>query len=553
MKALFGLFVATATATAATTTVIGSQDDVMFKAMTSELERSIKRLRINGHEAPYYLSYTVHDTNSVRLAAAFGAVTENTTTKHRDLNVDLRIGDYKLDSSSTLASNQSPFGRLSRMFGHSGSLPYDDDYDSLRHKLWLATDASYKQAVESLESNKRYLKDNNVEERPDAMSREQPVVLIKPAAHLELDNKKWAESLRKLSGMFRDYPKILRSHTSFAAQADTRWFINNEGFTNRIGETCFLFTASGAAQAADGMVVSDNELIPAWKEIDLPNQAGLESLTKRLAERLIDLTNAPALADDYRGPVLFEGQASAEFFDQVLATKLCANRQNPMQQMLGGGDLSERIGQRILPSFMNVIDDPTAKEYKGAKLFGTCEVDDDGVRSQKITLVEKGLLKTLAMSRTPTKELKQSNGHSRYGSAALTNLFITTDAPVPFSGMKEKLIQLGKEDGLKYVYIVRKITDSPLEMDISSMQSLLKSIMRGGSGVFVLPPVLVYQVSTADGKEQLVRGAQFVNLTMRSLRDIEAAGDDARAYPIVSGQDVLSAVAPSVLVKEIEL
>ncbi|MGI0133444.1 MAG: hypothetical protein ACREBW_00600, partial [Candidatus Micrarchaeaceae archaeon] len=242
MKALVGMFLAAATATttaaaatttaatttAATTTttttptVIGSSDDVIFKALTAEMNRSTKRLHINGHPSPYYLSYTVRDTDSFRVAGAFGAVTDDVTSKHRNLNVDLRLGNYKLDSSSLLSSRQSPFGRLSRIFGHSGSLPYDDDYDALRHKLWIATDSAYKRAVESLESNKRYLKDNTVEDRPDALSREKPVVCIEPQAKLIVDKKKWADNMRRLSGLFRDYPKVLRSHTSFAAQADTR-------------------------------------------------------------------------------------------------------------------------------------------------------------------------------------------------------------------------------------------------------------------------------------------------------------------------------------------
>jgi len=80
--------------------------------------------------------------------------------------------------------------------------------------------------------------------------------------------------------------------------------------------------------------------------------------------------------------------------------------------------------------------------------------------------------------------------------------------------------------------------------------------MTGGAeGVSLLPPVLLYRVSVADGKEELVRGATFGKMTLRALRDIDCLGDDAKAYPVMQGgtQEIGGLVTPSVLLKEIEL
>ncbi len=34
-----------------------AQDDVIFRALKDEMDRSLKQLKIKGHEAPYFLSY----------------------------------------------------------------------------------------------------------------------------------------------------------------------------------------------------------------------------------------------------------------------------------------------------------------------------------------------------------------------------------------------------------------------------------------------------------------------------------------------------------------
>ncbi len=73
-----------------------AQDDVIFRALKDEMDRSLKQLKIGGHEAPYFLSYTVKDKDVVRIAGSFGAIDSKNIDRDRDLNVDVRVGDYDL-------------------------------------------------------------------------------------------------------------------------------------------------------------------------------------------------------------------------------------------------------------------------------------------------------------------------------------------------------------------------------------------------------------------------------------------------------------------------
>ena len=94
-------------------------------------------------------------------------------------------------------------------------------------------------------------------------------------------------------------------------------------------------------------------------------------------------------------------------------------------------------GTRVLPANVSLVDDPSASEFKGKPVIGGYEVDDEGVRAQRVTIVENGILKDLLMSRRPGPDFTRSNGHAR--SALLSdatplpsNLFFeSTDAVNP--------------------------------------------------------------------------------------------------------------------------
>lgn len=539
MRKLFAL--ALSLAYAITPTCAASEDFVL-KAMTDELQRSTARLQLSGHPKPYFVSYCVRDSESKVVSASFGALTEFEQDHDRTLNVDVRIGDYKLDSSSGNGGS-SALAILARLMqqGQQHKLPTDNDYTALRRELWLQTDAAYKTAIEGLETKESYLKQNTVEDRPDSLSQEKPVTLLQPTQHLDFDMVKWAGNMRKLSAVFKNYPKIRGSKASIGAGLENRWFVNNEGFKHRVGETGLALTVMAETQCPDGMRISDQDVFAGYKESELPNQEEVQNAAKKLADTLDKLSVAP-IVDDYRGPIIFEGQAAAEFFHQLVDPRVVASSS---QLRSPGG---EKLGIRLLPKFIDVVDDPKAKEYKGQILYGTYEVDDEGVEGQKITLVDKGILKTLCIGRTPTRTIKQSNGHARNGSATTSNLFILSDKQMPMDELKAKLIEYGKEDGLKEVYIARKLVTVPSDFDFATMRALLRS-----TGGMLLPPVLLYKVSTEDGHEELVRGGSFSNLSMRVLRDIDATGNDSKAYPARRSSEIASIIAPSVLVKEIEI
>ncbi|MBS1993259.1 MAG: hypothetical protein JSS83_22240, partial [Cyanobacteria bacterium SZAS LIN-3] len=184
------------------------QDDVIFKALRDEMNRSTTRLHLDQYKGPYFVSYTVRQADEFEVTASFGAIDNTNKDVSRTLRVDVREGDYSLDSA-----HGGGGGSLSFLGGGGGgsALVVDDNYDAIRHELWLKTDAAYKKAIEDLAAKKATLQESNIKDPPDSMSKEKPVVDISPVAKLDIDTTKATDMVRRLSAVFKDYPKVQKS------------------------------------------------------------------------------------------------------------------------------------------------------------------------------------------------------------------------------------------------------------------------------------------------------------------------------------------------------
>src|SRR5260370_17125919 len=106
-----------------------------------------------------------------------------------------------------------------------------------------------------------------------------------------------------------------------------------------------------------------------------------------------------------------------------------------MNTMGGHSDWVGRVGARVLPASNSLVDDPAAKAYQGQPLLGGYEADEEGVRGERVAIVENGILKNLLMSRRPGPAFDHSNGHGRAGFLndplpTLSNLFFPSTYPV---------------------------------------------------------------------------------------------------------------------------
>jgi hypothetical protein len=330
--------------------------------------------------------------------------------------------------------------------------------------------------------------------------------------------------------------------------------------------------ARAAAQAEDGMSVRDAEVFHAVEFRNVALEPELRRAITELAERTSALSNAPK-GEDYNGPVLFEGVAGAQLFAQVLGTNLALTRRPVTEPGRPGAfpasEFEGRQGSRIMPEFMNVVDDPTQKEWRGRALFGSYRVDREGVAPQPLSVVEKGVLKRFLLTRQPVRGFSGSNGHARlpggFGASAagIGNLFVHASESMSPGDLRRKLIETCKAREKAYGIVVRRL-DYPSSASVEEMRRLLTGAGQQGSSRAVSPPVTVYKLYT-DGREELVRGLRFRGLNARSLKDILAAGNDDQVFDFLNNAAPFalmgaggfvaetSVVAPSVLIDDVEL
>ncbi len=547
------------------TALAADTKDPILRAMEDELERS-PALRIVSTAQPYYFEYVIHDGYRVGMSATLGALTASRQARFRVPRVAVRAGDYKFDDTN-FASGSAPGGSSYDV----SDLPLDDSYAVLRHHLWLATDAAYKGALELYSLKRAALRDVTPSEDLPDFSTVTPVQRIDAVAVRPIDETAWTARLRKLSALFADYSALRYSAVSFEGSRGALYMATSEGTRIRVPETSLVLRILASAQAPDGMLLRDSSAFYSLDPEGMPPDAEMERGAKGVAENLTALAAAPR-GEAYSGPILFEGAAAAQLFAQVLGANLAVPRRpvTPPGRTLPvlTSELENRIGSRILPEWMDVVDDPTQTEWHGRALFGHYDVDLEGVAAQSVSLVEKGVLKNFLLTRQPVKTFRTSNGHARlagsFGAkgAGIGTLFVRAAEGVSTAALRQRLIELCKERGKPYGIVIRKM-DFPTTASGAELRRMVVGMTQSGGGRPVSLPVLIYRVYP-DGREELVRGLRLRGLNVRSLKDIVAASAETTAFDFfetgaplgVPAGIVLSeasVVAPSVLIDDLEI
>lgn len=542
--------------------------ETLLQAMRDEMLRVPQLNTVGGRDAPYYVSYTISDAQTLRINSVLGAAVNVVNTQYRSPAIEVRVGSYQYDNTGHVNSGAYTGTRL------DGSWPLDANYLSLRNSLWLTTDRMFKTALESI-SRKRASQNNTVADPnslPDFTPAE-PVVSIPKVAFEKIEGEQLTARANRLSAVFKRYPEVLSSAVDLQNMAGFTSMLTSEGTMIRYEDGIAWLMAKAESQAPDGMLVHDAASVQSLTVRNMPSEADMMRAVTEVAENVRALSQAPT-AEAYTGPVLFEPTAAA----QLLAQLLGDNLRIPRRPLTGAGqsvnvlpsELESRLNARVLPAFFDVVDDPTQRSLNGKPLAGFYEFDLEGVKPKPVSVIEKGLLKSFLTTRTPVKNFPTSNGHARlpgsYGAkaAVIGNLFVNASQSMPLSGLKTQLIEMTKQLDKPYGILVRKL-DFPFSGSVGELQALAQAnAQTGGAARPVSPPLLIYRVYP-DGREELVRGLRFRGLSARSLRDVLAASSETTVFEYVATTTALSllgsggylapvsVIAPGILFEELEL
>jgi predicted Zn-dependent protease len=521
-----------------------AQNTPVMAAMADELARSMRELRMKDQPAPYYIEYEVWDRAQTRVSARLGSLVEDLNGKGRTLRVGVRVGGYDFDSSLFNAPGTNGGGVVTLASDGSITATLDDDYDSMRRQLWLATDAAYKRAVSIFARKKAAFQNRaaGTDVIPD-FSKEAPVQTMSTGLPLEYVNRDWPDRVRQISAAFSDVPAIENSDVQVGDTRGTRYFLNSEGFKVVAPLEIASVRVTADARATDGTSLRDTFTLVERTLKELPPVSEITARAKAMAEHLNTLRSAP-IAEEYAGPVLLEGDASAQLVTQVMLPPMLARR-SPESAGRGRGGAAptvtpflRRVGLRVLAEPFSMSDTPSLREFEGRPVPGAYVVDDYGLKAKDVSLVEKGRLVTLLTGRTPLKGFLQSNGHTRGGDVQPSVIQVQSSEAVSRSELRSKYLGLLKSQDREFGYIIRSLASAG---DVPG---------AGGGGPVILDAVKV----TRDGKETPVRGLRLATVAPATFKDLLDASKERTLYNFRgTSVDAISVISPDLIFEELEI
>src|SRR5271166_3375728 len=358
---------------------------VLMNAMTAELDRaftSLGKQEPDKQLPPYFLSYSVSEASAVIIRAQAGALMDSAANHVRVADVQLRIGDPKLD-------NTHGTHRASAVT--STALPLNDDREALARSLWLATNLGYGKALDNYMRVKTETEVHAKEEdsSPDFSHEAPQVSLGKPAPTVKVDRAAWEQRVRALSLAFRGYPDVILNMVMFSAQNETDYYASSEGSRVVTPHLQARLVVIAATRADDGMDLFRTRTFEAETPEGLPAQSEMEAGIRELGSSLEALRKAP-VTEPFDGPAILSGRAAAVFFHEVLGHRLEGQRQRGTEE---GQTFTREVGKAVLPSFLSVADDPTQTTFEKTWLSGSYTYDDEGEKAQRVELIRDGVLK----------------------------------------------------------------------------------------------------------------------------------------------------------------
>jgi predicted Zn-dependent protease len=516
----------------------------LLKAMKGELDRSFQALQFADEVPLYYLSYRTTDTERFSCSATYGVILNDTKTRSRIMVTDCHVGNHDLDNTHEI---RGEFDYSMYFDSASTRLPLEDDELAIRTIIWKSTDELYKSALErytKVKTNQQVLVER--EDTSADFSHEVPNVYIGEPASATINAEAWKERLKQWSAIFKEYPFVQTSSANLSLTNDNRFFVDSDGALIQTGESYARLSVRCSGTCEDGMQINRYESFDSDTPDGLPTGDEVEKAIHRLIDELLELLDAP-LAEPYSGPAILVNRASGVFFHEIFGHRLEGHRQKSEME---GQTFAKKLGEKILPEFLDVYDDPTIGEFRGMYLRGQYKYDDEGVKSSRVNVVEDGVLKNFLMSRSPISNFANSNGHGRAEAdekvvARQGNLIIESSQEYPFDTLVAMLVAECHRQ------------DKPYGLVFYDISGGFTQTGRYGPQSFKVIPLLVRRYY-ADGRPpEAIRGVDIVGTPLSSFEKIAATGDDYDVFNGTCGAESgwvpVSAVSPSVLVSQLEV
>jgi TldD protein len=511
--------------------------------MREEVLRAMTQIHFSGHPKPFYISFLVRDEDVRQIKASYGSLSVDSEERKRTGFCDVRVGSYHHDQvqDGGLYDNSQDDDSYSYI-----DLPFGQRDSGIRHGLWRQAEVRYREAVEAYATKKSY--------ELTYVDRNRNLLSLQKASAIEdihwtkspaVDSTYWSRFVEMTSLIVRDFPEVKESHVLFKSHNRVHVFVNSEG---RLivqclplwSVSCFLWLLPPSGDALSWTI---NHF--STRPTDLPDVRAFRREIRETVAKLKSLAQAPALRS-YSGPVLLDPIPAGLLIHEALGHRLEGNR---MLCTGEGQTFRDSVNQNILPPYLSIEDDPNLKDFQGRSLVGHYLYDDEGIAGEKTKLVEHGILKNFLTSRAGISTRHRSNGHGRNERHERTISRMAVTRVISENGksdaeMKQALIEEVQRQNLPYGIRILSATGGETATESYNFQAFLGEINMAAR---------IYP----DGREELVRGVDFVGTPLNATRTVAAAGNryevDNAYCGAESGWVPVSTISPSLLITHLEL
>ena len=523
--------------------ISGKSVNVLISALQQELERNITKLRSPGHPRPYFISYLLRDTRSHEVWARYGSVASRKTEQKRQCYADVRVGSYRYDqvTSGGLDDNSEEVESFDLL-----DMPIDNNTDALRFCLWRLTDAKYREAVKCYHRRKArdvsYLDENK--KLPSLV----PIKAAKkkwPVRAYEVQEEEVRKTVSKLSMVFKNEANIKNSYVEFRSDIETKVFVSSEGSEHVwqvpiFSYTIYIWYLSKSYNQDFSLHYS------AASMDDLPSLSQMKKIAVDRIALIKEIEKGVSMTS-YAGPVLLAPKPAGLFVHEVLGHRLEGSR---LLSESEGRTFRGKEGQRVMTEKLSVIDDPSLKKFNNISLIGSFDFDDEGCAPKPAVLIDKGLLKGFLSTRSPYKAKGFiANGHARNQGyerpiSRMGNLIVKPHGGQSWDQLKAQLIAEIKRRNLPFGLILYEVEGGETGTETYNFQAFLGEITVASK---------IYP----NGREQYIRGVDFVGTPLSSLNTIMEVGDELEVdngyCGAESGTIPVSTISPSLLLANLEL
>ena len=502
-------------------------------------------MRVEGFPRSYYCSLLLRDNNWFNTWASNGSVYRRRADRSRNVYCDIRVGSHKHDQvmNGGLEDNDEERESVSQV-----SVPIDDRvYDGLQIALWRLTETRFKEALADY-NQREGLRISMVDTGASFRSfvKLRPRVSIKYMRAEPVDEERWVKFCKQMSQWMAKLPRVSSSFVEFDVVQETRVFVNTERSIIVQHNQIYSLTATIRRLTAEGSQIEQEWVCNTATVKELPDVRKFKKRMREKHAQLLKLIKGRTI-HSFSGPVLLAPVPAGLMIHEAIGHRLEGSR------LLASGEgqtLRGQIGKRIFNTDLTIRDNPKHRRFNSELCIGAYDFDDEGTPAQDALLVQDGELRGFLNTRAALcKRGFVPNGHARNKKyqrpiSRMAVTIVEAKKTLKWESLKEILLAEIKRQKKPFGMIVYETCGG--ETDTTSYD------FQGFSGEISYATLLY-----PDGREEAVRGVNFVGTPLLALNSIIGVGNK----PVLengycgaeSGYLPISTICPAILLRNLEL